>query len=68
MKRTNYAALIALAAGMGAGLPEGVISTYTTPRQEPDNRGRRSEKDAARLAKAEEKRRRRAAKRLGIKT
>jgi len=34
------------------------------PRQEPDNRGRRAEKDAIALAKAEAKRQRKAAKRL----
>ena len=33
------------------------------PRQEPDNRGRRAEKDAIALAKAEAKRQRKAAKR-----
>jgi len=33
-------------------------------KQEPDNRGRRAEKDALALAKAETKRQRRAAKRL----
>lgn len=34
------------------------------PTQEPDNRGRRAEKDALALAKAEAKRQRRAAKRI----
>ena len=35
-------------------------------RKEPDNRGRRAEKDAAALAKAELKRQRKAAKRVKI--
>jgi uncharacterized protein YciW len=65
MRNARTAALLALAAGM-TGLTglERLTSTYTMPRQEPDNRGRRAEKDAVKLAKAEEKRKRRAAKRL----
>ena len=58
------AMLAAVLAGLGAGFPGMTTETYTMPRQEPDNRGRRAEKTAERLAKAEEKRKRRATKRL----
>jgi hypothetical protein len=50
--------IAAMLAGLGMQ-----TSTFTKPHQEPDDRGRRAEKDAAKLAKAEEKRKRRAAKR-----
>ncbi len=63
MKYARTAALLALAAGLTPGLDR-LTSTYTMPHQEPDNRGRRAEKDAEKLRKAEEKRKRRAAKRL----
>lgn len=66
MKYTKGVLLMAAAASLIAGMQEGMrrTSTFTQPHQEPDNRSRRAEKDAAKLAKAEEKRRRRKAKRL----
>lgn len=66
---------LALAAAMAmasatSGLPlvarrerRGEIGVLREPAQEPENRGRRAEKDAIALAKAETKRQRRAAKR-----
>lgn len=70
--RNNKLALLmaALAMADGAGTTfalsprkaEGL--RFGVPRTEPENRGRRAEKDAAALAKAEAKRRRKAAKRL----
>lgn len=67
MRYAQIAVLLALTAGLGEthGI-ERLTSTYTMPRQEPDNRGRRSEKDAIALAKAEAKRKRRAAKRVAL--
>lgn len=63
----NGALLVAAAMAMtgGFGLESDIPSRYTMPKQEPYSRGRRAEKDAAAQAKAEEKRRRKAAKRLG---
>ena len=65
------AAMLAMTAGVGVVGAEFPItrrrddgSSLWPPRQEPDNRGRRAEKDALALAKAEAKRQRRAAKRL----
>jgi hypothetical protein len=58
----NRALLIAAIAGVSGGFA--MESEVTGRWQDPDNRGRRTEKSAARLAKAEEKRKRRAAKRL----
>ncbi len=58
----NGALVIAEMMGLAA---RGVGFTATREHLEPDNRGRRAEKSAERLAKAEEKRKRRAAKRLG---
>ncbi len=65
------AAMLAMTAGAGvagAGFPITARSddrryAVWPPRNEPDDRGRRSEKDAIALAKAEAKRQRRAAKR-----
>lgn len=59
------AALTSLISGMPE-IPRGRAreSDWWGDRQEPDNRGRRAEKDAAALAKAEAKRQRKAAKRL----
>jgi hypothetical protein len=54
-----------LAASGGMAIPK--IGSRDDPferREEPDNRGRRSEKDAISLAKAQAKRERRAAKRI----
>ena len=63
---------LALAAilAMTASLPTVQVGTRREvdlwgDRKEPDNRGRRAEKDAAALAKAEAKRQRKAAKRSG---
>lgn len=58
------ALIIAAMSGLIGGM--GLESQFTATRahQEPDNRGRRAEKSAERLAKAEEKRKRRSAKRL----
>ena len=64
------AAMLAMTAGIGVVGSEFPITRRRDdfpplrgPRQEPDNRGRRAEKDAAALAKAEAKRQRKAAKR-----
>ena len=63
----RYTGLMAMAlalAATGQGFPE--IGGKDDPferRKEPENRGRRAEKDAAALAKAEAKRRRKAEKR-----
>jgi len=66
---TNRLLLMAALAPLIAGMPEIPGARTREPdwwgdRQEPDNRGRRAEKDAAALAKAEAKRQRKAAKRL----
>lgn len=60
----NGALIAAVLAGLTGGF--GLESQFTATRahREPDNRGRRAEKDATKLEKAEEKRKRRAAKRL----
>lgn len=63
--RLGIAAALALAA---ASLPVVQVGTrrevdWWSDRKEPDNRGRRAEKDAIALAKAEAKRQRKAAKR-----
>ena len=64
MLRNKGMMIAAVLAGLGAVSRGDRTYTATDPHQEPDNRGRRAEKDAIALAKAEEKRRRRAAKRL----
>ena len=66
------AAMLAMTAGVGVDVTEFPITRRRDdgdgplwpPQQEPDNRGRRAEKDAIALAKAEAKRQRRAANRL----
>lgn len=72
------AAMLAMAAGTGAlGVDLPIVRrpgdddrryAVWPPRQEPDDRGRRAEKDAIALAKAEAKRQRKAAKRAKNKT
>ena len=67
------AAMLAMAAGVvGPGFPitrrRGDDATLWPSPQEPDDRGRRAEKDAKALAKAEAKRQRKAAKRIKDKT
>jgi hypothetical protein len=65
------AAMLAMTAGMGVVGSDFPITRrrgddgprLREPTQPPDNRGRRAEKDAIALAKAEEKRKRKAAKR-----
>lgn len=64
------AAMLAMTAGVGVVGTEFPITRRRDddgplwpPKQEPDNRGRRAEKDAIALAKAEAKRQRKAAKR-----
>ena len=69
MKPADKFLLMAALAPLIAGMPEIPRGRTREPdwwgdRQEPDNRGRRAEKDAAALAKAEAKRQRKAAKRL----
>ena len=58
------ALLVAAAMAMTGGFGLESQFTATKAHKEPDNRGRRAEKSAERLAKAEEKRKRRASKRL----
>ena len=60
----NRSLLVAALAAFATAGAHGVTSTYTMPHKEPDNRGRRAEKDAEKMAKAEKKRKRRAEKRL----
>lgn len=67
MRGRSSLALAAILA-MTASLPTVQVGTrreidWWGDRKEPDNRGRRAEKDAAALAKAEAKRQRKAAKR-----
>lgn len=68
------ASLLAMTAGMEVVGTEFTITRRRDdgpawpPTQKPDDRGRRAEKDAAALAKAEAKRQRKAAKRLALKT
>ena len=61
MRSFRTVAALSAVASMMAGMP---TTTYTMPSREPHNRGRRADKDAAKIAKADEKRKRRAAKRL----
>lgn len=60
----RLAMMLAFASGLTGGFSMESDITGKGPRQEPDNRGRRAEKDAAKLAKAEAKRARKAEKRL----
>ena len=60
----NGALIVAAMMGLAGGFGMEREITGREPGQQPDNRGRRAEKSAERLAKAEEKRKRRAAKRL----
>jgi hypothetical protein len=62
MNRLPLAAMLALAAVMPT-VNSREVDRYGD-RKEPDNRGRRAEKDAAALVKAEAKRQRKAAKRI----
>lgn len=70
MSNINARLLMAAVAGLAFPvLPAIEDRRYAVwpPKQEPDDRGRRAEKDAIALAKAEAKRQRKAAKRLGQK-
>jgi len=62
------ALMVASGTALGYGDPrsqrEREIDDWGVPKREPEDRGRRAEKDAAALAKAEAKRARKAAKRL----
>ena len=62
------ALMVASGTALGYGDPrsqrEREIDDLGVPKREPEDRGRRAEKDAAALAKAEAKRARKAAKRL----